>query len=42
MQQHTGQHILSGALYKSGYSTVSVHQGESVTTIEIDKSEISR
>ncbi len=41
MQQHTGQHILSGALYKSGYSTVSVHQGESVTTIEIDKSEIS-
>ena len=41
MQQHTGQHILSGALYKYGYGTVSVHQGESVTTIEIDKSEIS-
>lgn len=41
MQQHTGQHILSGALYKSGYGTVSVHQGESVTTIEIDKSDIS-
>ncbi len=41
MQQHTGQHILSGALYKLGFETVSVHQGESVTTIEIDKSDIS-
>ncbi len=41
MQQHTGQHILSGALYKLGYETVSVHQGMSVTTIEIDKSDIS-
>lgn len=41
MQQHTGQHILSGALYKYGYGTVSVHQGETVTTIEIDKSDIS-
>jgi len=41
MQQHTGQHILSGALYKYGYGTVSVHQGESITTIEIDKSDIS-
>ena len=40
MQQHTGQHILSGALYKYGYETVSVHQGESVTTIEIDKIDI--
>jgi len=42
MQQHTGQHIISGALFKSGYGTVSVHQGASVTAIEIDKPEISR
>ncbi|MCK5152714.1 MAG: alanyl-tRNA editing protein [Spirochaetales bacterium] len=42
MQQHTGQHILSGALHKLGYGTVSVHQGENVTTIEIDKSDISK
>jgi len=41
MQQHTGQHIISGALFLSGYGTVSVHQGENVTTIEIDKADIS-
>ncbi len=41
MQQHTGQHVISGALYASGYETVSVHQGESITTIEVDKSNIS-
>ncbi len=41
MQQHTGQHIISGALHASGYGTVSVHQGENLTTIEIDKPEIS-
>lgn len=41
MQQHTGQHIISGALYANGYGTVSVHQGMSTTTIEIDKSDIS-
>lgn len=40
MQQHTGQHILSGALHKLGYETVSVHQGMSITSIEIDKPEI--
>lgn len=40
MQQHTGQHVISGALYASGYETVSVHQGESITTIEVDKSNI--
>jgi alanyl-tRNA synthetase len=41
MQQHTGQHIISGALHASGYETVSVHQGENLTTIEIDKPDIS-
>lgn len=41
MQQHTGQHIISGALYTLGYGTVSVHQGSSITTIEIDKPDIS-
>ncbi len=42
MQQHTGQHILSGALWQVGqYKTLSVHMGEDVTTIEIDVPEIS-
>jgi alanyl-tRNA synthetase len=35
-QQHTGQHILSAALYKRGLNTVSVHQGEEYTSIEVD------
>lgn len=35
-QQHTGQHILSGALMQVGdYPTVSVHQGAEYTTIEV-------
>jgi alanyl-tRNA synthetase len=43
MQQHTGQHIISGALMKIGnYPTVSVHQGESATTIEIDAPDIPK
>jgi len=42
MQQHTGQHIISGALWKVGeYKTVSVHMGIDYTTIEIDTPEIS-
>ena len=42
MQQHTGQHIISGALWKiGGYKTVSVHMGIDYTTIEIDAPEIS-
>lgn len=42
MQQHTGQHILSGVLYRElGIGTVSVHQGEEYTTIETDAGEIS-
>lgn len=41
MQQHTGQHIISGALWKIGkYKTVSVHMGADYTTIEIDAPEI--
>jgi alanyl-tRNA synthetase len=42
MQQHTGQHIISGALWKVGnYKTVSVHMGLDYTTIEIEAPEIS-
>lgn len=37
MQQHTGQHIISGALWKVGKNkTLSVHMGIDYTTIEID------
>ncbi|MFW5642431.1 MAG: alanyl-tRNA editing protein [Alkalispirochaeta sp.] len=37
MQQHTGQHVLSAALYEvAGAGTVSVAQGSEVTSIEID------
>jgi alanyl-tRNA synthetase len=37
MQQHSGQHIISGALWKIGkYKTLSVHMGTDCTTIEID------
>ncbi len=42
MQQHTGQHIISGALYKVGqYVTQSVHMGIDYTSIEIDQPQIS-
>jgi alanyl-tRNA synthetase len=42
MQQHTGQHIISGALWKTGkYRTLSVHMGREYTTIEIDGANIS-
>ncbi|MCP5106623.1 MAG: hypothetical protein GY950_24780 [bacterium] len=41
MQQHTGQHIVSGALWKiGGYKTVSVHMGIDYTTIEIETPDI--
>lgn len=41
MQQHTGQHIISGALWQVGkYKTVSVHMGTDYTTIEIEAAEI--
>ncbi|SIQ18866.1 alanyl-tRNA synthetase [Alkalispirochaeta americana] len=43
MQQHTGQHLLSGALFRiAGANTVSVHQGTETTTIEIDLQTLSR
>lgn len=38
VQQHTGQHILSALLKKLfNYNTLSVHQGEEYTSIEIDR-----
>ncbi len=41
MQQHTGQHIVSGCLYRNhGISTVAIHLGEDITTIETDLAEI--
>jgi alanyl-tRNA synthetase len=41
MQQHTGQHIISGAMWQVGkYKTVSVHMGTDYTTIETDAVEI--
>jgi alanyl-tRNA synthetase len=41
MQQHTGQHIVSGCLYRNhGISTVAIHLGEDITTIETDLTEI--
>ncbi|MFW5842292.1 MAG: alanyl-tRNA editing protein [Spirochaetota bacterium] len=41
MQQHTGQHIVSGCLYRNHrISTVAIHLGEGITTIETDLPEI--
>lgn len=40
MQQHTGQHVLSGALFRHGLETVSVHQGSDFTTIEVNAPEV--
>ncbi|POQ98498.1 hypothetical protein AU468_12970 [Alkalispirochaeta sphaeroplastigenens] len=43
MQQHTGQHLLSGALFRiARANTVSVHQGAEITTIEIDLQTLPR
>ncbi len=42
MQQHTGQHLLSSVLMERGnWATVSVHQGEEYTSIEVEGEEIS-
>jgi alanyl-tRNA synthetase len=42
MQQHTGQHVLSAALWEvAGAATVSVAQGSVVTSIEIDTDGLS-
>ncbi len=36
MQQHTGQHVISAAFHRLfEYATVSVHQGEAYTTVEL-------
>jgi alanyl-tRNA synthetase len=41
MQQHTGQHIISAALWQVGkYKTLSVHMGTDITTIEIEAPDI--
>jgi alanyl-tRNA synthetase len=41
MQQHTGQHIISAALWTIGkYKTVSVHMGLEYTTVELEAPEI--
>ena len=42
MQQHTGQHIISGALWAIGkYKTVSVHMGLEYTTVEVEAPELA-
>lgn len=42
MQQHSGQHLLSGALMRiAAAPTVSVHQGSDLTTIEVDRESLS-
>lgn len=41
MRQHSGQHIISGALWQTArIQTLSVHLGEELTTIETDAAEI--
>jgi alanyl-tRNA synthetase len=41
MQQHTGQHILSGAFERSGgYKTVSFHLGAETSTIDLDSERV--
>jgi alanyl-tRNA synthetase len=43
MQQHTGQHILSAILFREfGLPTVSVHQGEENTSIEIEADSLGK
>ena len=42
MQQHSGQHLLSAALWQIlGAATVSVHQGSDLTTIEVDRAQLT-
>jgi len=42
MQQHSGQHVISAAMMKTGeIATVSVHQGEEYTAIETPQKSIS-
>jgi alanyl-tRNA synthetase len=43
MQQHTGQHVLSGAFEKcGGYKTVSFHLSAEVSTIDLDSDRLAR
>lgn len=43
MQQHTGQHLLSAAFIQLlGAKTVSFHLGDQISTIDLDKSALSR
>jgi len=43
MQQHTGQHVLSGAFEKTGgYKTVSFHLGAEASTIDLDSDRLGR
>jgi alanyl-tRNA synthetase len=43
MQQHTGQHVLSGAFEKIGnYKTVSFHLGAETSTIDLDSERLGR
>ncbi len=39
MQQHTGQHLLSAALFSEGLDTVSVHLGQEYVGIEVEGAE---
>ncbi len=41
MQQHTGQHIVSGALWQTaGAYTLSAHLGEATTSVEVDLAQV--
>jgi len=43
MQQHTGQHLLSGAFERMGnYKTVSFHLGAEISTIDLDSERLGR
>jgi alanyl-tRNA synthetase len=43
MQQHTGQHVLSGAVEKTGgYKTVSFHLGAETSSIDLDSDRLGR
>jgi alanyl-tRNA synthetase len=43
MQQHTGQHLLSGAFERMGnYKTVSFHLGAEISTLDLDSDRLGR
>lgn len=42
MQQHTGQHLLSGVFHSMfGYETVAVHFGDEIATVELETASVS-